>query len=44
MPVKNTKIFYYFLDPVVKPRDDIECVFRYTQPRPLAMTLCHSNT
>ncbi|HJD65693.1 MAG TPA: palindromic element RPE4 domain-containing protein [Rickettsia endosymbiont of Bembidion nr. Transversale] len=33
-PVKNTNkisIFYYFLDPVDKPRDDIESNFRFTQ-------------
>ncbi|HJD63382.1 MAG TPA: palindromic element RPE4 domain-containing protein [Rickettsia endosymbiont of Degeeriella rufa] len=33
-PVKNTNkisIFYYFLDPVVKPRYDTEGVFRSTQ-------------
>ncbi|MCC8370887.1 MAG: palindromic element RPE4 domain-containing protein [Rickettsia endosymbiont of Stiretrus anchorago] len=36
-PVKNTNkisIFYYFLDTVVKPRYDIESVFRSTLAMP----------
>ncbi|MFV9865346.1 MAG: palindromic element RPE4 domain-containing protein [Rickettsia conorii subsp. raoultii] len=36
--IAGSSLFKCFLDPVIKPRDDTECVFRSTQQCPAGMT------